>query len=190
MRTPRPEQSTRGTGQRSGVVAWLVAVVWLALSVAGLWGFQAQGARNEPASIFDVENPQTIERWFQEEVAGTQNRGENVQATVVSIATPGCTCDGSALAQLAAVSMNYRPRGVRFMAIGQTVLANPALSSLRAAPAALVFDRAGRLSYYGPYAEAAFCGTGTGPLVPVLDRILSGHPAKAVPVVGRACGCT
>ena len=165
--------------------------VWLSLSLLGLWRYQAQAAAAVRESLFEVSQPTLVENWFKKNFA---SRAGNAAATVVSLSAAACACYESAAARRASVSALYTGRGVRFIEVDRDALSERVLAGRKAGNVALIFDRQGRLSYYGPYAETASCGTGTGTgtglIEPVLDRILSGRTTKAVPVLGPACACT
>ena len=183
----RHDQPSIVTSRPADTVEWCAVALWLSLSLLGLWRYQAQAAAAVRERIFEVSQPALVENWFKKNFASPAG---NAVATVVSISAAACACYESAAARRASVSALYTRRGVRFVEVDSDALSQRVLAGRKAGNVALIFDRQGRLSYYGPYAETASCGTGTGLIEPVLDRILSGRTTTAVPVLGPACACT
>lgn len=60
---------------------------------------------------------------------------------------------------------------------------------MHAAPAALVFNGAGRLVYFGPYSEEADCGTSGGFVERALDALVAGRAAPVARPLGIGCLC-
>jgi len=170
--------------------AWCVAASWFALSLAGLWTYEVRQANSERSVLFELHDTAQVERWYSQTIAGMADVANSAPATVISLAGQGCPCEASAAPRFAQIRSRYQSRGVRFLVPDATSRSDPRLAALTSGQAALVFDRKGRLAYYGPYAEAAACGVGRGLLEPILDRVLSGRFVTSVPVVGLACACT
>ncbi|MBS0376679.1 MAG: hypothetical protein JSR73_19050 [Proteobacteria bacterium] len=102
-------------------------------------------------------------------------------ATVVHVAAPGCRCEGAAERHVATIAAAYRGRGVRFLR------ATPAFAA--AGPAALVFDRGGRLVYFGPYSDEADCGTSGGFVERTLDNLSAARAAAVPKPLAIGCFC-
>jgi hypothetical protein len=80
----------------------------------------------------------------------------------------------------------YQP-AVHFVAVERTD--SPELSWIPATPAALVFDAAGKLVYFGPYSDSARCGASGGFVERVLDSALRGQSMRTQPFYGSGCFC-
>jgi hypothetical protein len=61
---------------------------------------------------------------------------------------------------------------------------------IEATPAALVFDAAEQLVYFGPYSDSARCGESGGLVERVLDRVLGGQAPRPQPFYGGGCFCS
>jgi hypothetical protein len=64
-----------------------------------------------------------------------------------------------------------------------------AAAGINSSPAALIFDAHGRLIYYGPYSDSAWCGSTETLVEPVLDRALVGLATEKRPRASRGCFC-
>jgi hypothetical protein len=102
-------------------------------------------------------------------------------ATVVHVAPEGCSCSPAVNRHLERIEAAYRKRHVAFLRARPDWVA--------AAPAALVFDAAGRLAYFGPYSDAADCGTSNGFVERALDALLAGRPPSPLRPLGVGCFC-
>jgi hypothetical protein len=63
------------------------------------------------------------------------------------------------------------------------------VSWIDATPAALVYDGAGKLIYFGPYSDAARCSPAAGLIEGVLDRALRGEAQHPQRYLGGGCFC-
>jgi hypothetical protein len=154
----------------------------------------------------DVIDAASIEEWYRSNYRTASQAGAPLKLTLIHLFNPNCLCNRSAEANLQRLLERYRSRGVQFLAMPAHVLdastvaplGLPTLSARRStlvaagvksAPAALIFDADGRLIYYGPYSDSAWCGS-TGNLVePVLDRALSGLATVKRPRASGGCYC-
>ena len=192
-----------------GPGAWLVLAVWLLGSIGTLWCYELRDWR--PFSIradrlFEIDRAQT-DLWFRLNMAAPANGSRPATLTLVHLYNPDCRCDAYTQRHLQRLMDRYQSQGVRFVAaltpriamratlphplgIRTIASADRLLAAGGAtAPAALIFDAAGRLIYYGPYSDSAWCGSEGGLVEPVLDRALAGQkPVDALPVI-RGCFC-
>jgi hypothetical protein len=154
--------------------------------------------------------------WFKKHLAnsGTAN---GASATVVHILRPDCPCNRFTDPHLRQIVARYSALGVHFILATrqppptqpqitispgdlpsrsrahetQSILVTDPneLSWVTASPAALVFDATGALVYFGPYSDAARCGTSGGLVERVLDKVLAGHSPQLQRFIGGGCFC-
>jgi hypothetical protein len=155
--------------------------------------------------FFDIDSAR-VEQWYRSNSGAFQSGGVPATLTFVHLYNPDCRCNRFVDPHLQRLIEHYASRGVRFVAAPSRPLdANsaapldlPAISAMQStlvragvnsSPAALIFDANGRLVYYGPYSDSAWCGR-TGTLVePVLDSALSGLAQVRRPRASRGCFC-
>jgi Domain of unknown function (DUF6436) len=198
-----PTSSLSAVSLRPSAGPWLLLVLWLGSAALGFWLFELRHVRTfetDTARIFETEARRgSAEAWYR---AHLQVAGELPAATVVHFFAPGCDCNRFTEPHLTRIKARYQPQQVRFVAVtrtpssaalGMPTLTLPAsgeLDWLDSAPAALVFDRDGRLVYFGPYSSAAWCGTGGGLVEGILDRLLAGRRPELARFYGRGCFCS
>jgi hypothetical protein len=164
----------------------LVVAAWLAGTAYAFWAyeFRALGPFERPAAVaqFDAAaRAQRAEAWFRAHVAAPP---PGTAATVVALESAGCNCNRFSREHVARLATDYAPRRVR------VVRADAANAPVDAAPAALVFDAAGRLAYYGPLSVDADCGRSPdGVVEQAVDRVLARRPTTLAPVLATGCYC-
>jgi hypothetical protein len=178
------------------VIAWSVLGLWLLGTAGAFWYFELRDWRafsSDSAHLFDLKRTGEMENWFSAEVDVPASG--HPQLTFIHLYSPGCRCNGYTESHLRRLLDRYQSRGVRFLAattpsfngglsdvphpLGLSAVASSRLlaaAGIATAPAALIFDATGRLLYYGPYSDAAWCGSGGGLVEPVIDRALAGRP--------------
>jgi hypothetical protein len=200
---------------RAHVTAWCALAAWLLCTAGAFWYFELRDWRpfsSQSAQPFDLRRTGEVESWFRANVHA--DASGQPQLTFIHLYSPGCGCNGYTESHLRRLLDRYQSRGVRFLAAatpsikGSLGVVSPSLglsavgstqllaaAGIATAPAALIFDAAGRLLYYGPYSNAAWCGSGGGLVEPVIDRALAGRPpipgnspAGNQPVI-RGCFC-
>jgi Domain of unknown function (DUF6436) len=190
------------------MLSWALLIVWLISSVASFWLFELRDWRAfEPAgaAFADLDTAQ-VESWYRSTTDSMQAPGAPARFTLVHLYNPECRCNRFAEPHLKRLADHFQSLGVKFIAVpDRTVdVSMPAPAGLpvvvathsalvaagvKSSPAALIFDANGRLVYYGPYSDSAWCGS-TGNLVePVLDRALSGLATVRRPRASRGCFC-
>jgi hypothetical protein len=204
--------TTAYLSDRVPVWPWILVTVWLASAALGFWFFQLRDTRpfeSDSVTLFDTQaRAASAEAWFQSHLAAGAG---HMTATVVHVYKPGCACNRFTEPHLAKIVARYAQAGVRFVVATreqsaaneistQTVSAvgglaqyaitdSPDLDWLAIAPAALVFTSAGKLVYFGPYSDAAWCGTSGGLIERILDRLLAGQTPRLQPFYGTGCFC-
>lgn len=189
---------------RSDLLAWAMLGVWLVGTSVALYSYPSESGQlfEQPDRPFSPADRLRLEEWFRRTLMGQVSSSGT---TVVHLYRPGCACNEAAEAELTALIKRYEGKGVRFFAasladskegsvMGLQLLrgdsAPPAVATLKSAPALFIFGADGRLLYYGPYRDSAWCGGLGGQLVvPALDRALIGRES-ARPIAARGCFCT
>jgi Domain of unknown function (DUF6436) len=205
----------RGRISARNAFAWAVVSVWLTGTAYAFWSFEFKQQRSFESArtvLFDSSaRARSAELWFRESVA-PQLGGIAARATVVHVYSSDCPCNRFTHPHLARIISGYQHRGVSFVAAvrGPATavagsLASPAaltgiqqaelrggsdLAWIESTPAALVFDAAGRLVYFGPYSDSARCGESGGLVERVLDRVLGGQTPRPQPFYGGGCFCS
>jgi hypothetical protein len=189
------------------VASWLLLIVWLVGSAAAFWFMELRDWRSfeSPAAAFDEVDEARVEQWYRSTAAGMQG-GARFKLTFVHLYDPDCRCNRFVEPHLQRLMERYQPLGVHFLAAparNHSVNASvpfdlPAIrekrdalaaAGIKSSPAALIFDADGRLIYYGPYSDSAWCGS-TGTLVePVLERALLELVTLRRPQASRGCFC-
>jgi hypothetical protein len=178
-------------------------------TIGAFWFFELRDWRpfsTQAVRLFETGGTTQANTWFRTHVGTDTHESGRAKLTFVHLYNPDCRCNGYTERHLRKLIDRYQSRGVRFVAAltpayaGRTVagpLGLPVFSSDRSltaagvntAPAAMIFDADGRLIYYGPYSDSAWCGSAGGLVEPVLDRALAGGaPIGGLPVV-RGCFC-
>jgi hypothetical protein len=193
-----------------------VASVWLAGTAYAFWSFELQHQRSFESAhtvLFDSgSRARSAEAWFHSVVAPQLGSASRHVATVVHIYSADCPCNRFTHPHLARIVAGYQHRGVSFItavrgsvtpvaggpasAAGPVGLQQVALGAggefawIEATPAALVFDAAGKLVYFGPYSDSARCGESGGLVERVLERVLDGQAPRPQPFYGGGCFCS
>jgi hypothetical protein len=171
----------------SAVPTWLCATAvagWLCGTAYAFWAFAPEPGRPflspAQAATFDAQHRAAVaEAWFR-----AQTPAATGAATVVAVHASGCDCNRTAADHVARIARDYANRNVAV----RHVVAHEA--PVDAAPAALVFDARGRLVYYGPYDDAAWCGTGRDACVErARDAVRAGTPPTLRPILATGCFC-
>jgi len=189
-------------------IAWFTIAVWLLGTFGAFWHFELRDWRTFSTprmQSFDIDGRAQVERWFRTHV-GLASGPAPARLTVVHLYNPDCRCNRYTEPHLRRLIDRYQSRGVRFVAAltpraaggaGSSPFGLPMFSSdsslastgVNLAPAALIFDNTGRLIFYGPYSDSAWCGGAGAKVEPVLDRGLLGLPPAAAITEVRGCFC-
>ena len=206
----------QGRIRQRSAFAWAVVSVWLTGTAYAFWSCEFKQQRSFESArtvLFDSgARARSAELWFREAVAPQLGGADARVATVVHVYSADCPCNRFTHPHLARIMSGYQHRGVGFVAAvhgpataGAGSLASSAglagiqqvelrggsdLAWIESTPAALVFDAAGRLVYFGPYSDSARCGESGGLVERVLDRMLGGQTPRPQPFYGGGCFCS
>lgn len=117
---------------------------------------------------------------------------------------PACPCNVGNQQHLVELLARFAPQGVAFYSlqkpgsrgqlpstlVGLKALAGvPGAEQLPASPAVAIWDRQGRLAYFGPYSEGATCSSSNSFIEPVLEALVSGRAVNATHTLALGCYC-
>lgn len=192
--------------RRASFWPWAVMGLWLASTALGFWFFQLRDQRPfESEARFDASARAASAEQFYRSSGIAAAGAPHAVATVVHVYKAGCACNRFTAPHLAKIMARYRQEGVRFVAatreqstadmrdfpgLSEFAIPNRAdLEWLDSTPAALIYDSAGTLVYFGPYSSAAWCGASGGLVERILDRLLAGQAPRLQPFYSNGCFC-
>jgi len=100
---------------------------------------------------------------------------------------------------------HYAPQGVEFYALqkpgshGQLpdnlrqmkILSSlPGADQIPATPAVAIWDRSGKLAYFGPYSEGLTCNASNSFIEPILKALAAGRAVNATHTLAVGCYCS
>ncbi|NWL76316.1 thiol-disulfide isomerase [Pseudomonas taiwanensis] len=117
---------------------------------------------------------------------------------------PACPCNAGNQQHLAELIQRFAPQGVTFHAVQkpgskgqlppglealQPLATMPGSEQLPAVPAVGIWDRDGRLAYFGPYSEGAVCNSANSFIEPILEALIDNRPVSASSTLAAGCFC-
>lgn len=123
---------------------------------------------------------------------------------VVHFWDPACPCNVGNQQHLAELLEHHGPQGVQFYAVqkpgsqGQlpSTLSNlkplerlPGSEHVPASPAVAIWDRGGKLAYFGPYSEGLTCNSSNSFIEPILQALSDDRPVNAINTLAVGCYC-
>ena len=118
---------------------------------------------------------------------------------------PACPCNVGNQQHLGELIEHYAPQGVEFYALqkpgshGQlpdnlrtmkTLTALPGADQVPASPAVGIWDRSGKLAYFGPYSEGLTCNSSNSFIEPILKALGAGREVNATHTLAVGCYCS
>jgi hypothetical protein len=184
-----------GPGRMARTTPWLVVGAWMGGVLIAFWFFELRSQASFQnvvlgVAAYDVRVP-SIESWFKLNIRNSGGIVTHTQATIVHLYQAGCACNRDIDPRLAEIEERYRWRGVSVVRVERTARAAAAdLGWINATPAALVFNGAGKLVYFGPYSDAGWCGGSGNPVERALDQSLLGAAPRLRKISTRGCFCS
>jgi hypothetical protein len=183
------------SGRRARSTPWLVVGAWMSGVLVAFWFFElrSQGSvRNVVLGLVASDiRVHGVESWFKSNIRTSGGIAPRAQTTIVHFYQAGCACNRAIEPRLADLEERYRTRGVRVVRVERTALvAAENLAWINATPAALVFDGAGKLVYFGPYSDAGWCGASGDLVERALDQSLLGTSQRLRKISARGCFCS
>lgn len=123
---------------------------------------------------------------------------------VVHFWDPACPCNVGNQQHLTELVDQYIPQGVEFYAVqkpgshGQlpstlsrlkTITVLPGSEQIPASPAVAIWDRSGKLAYFGPYSEGLTCNSNNSFIEPILQALSEGRAVGATHTLAVGCYC-
>jgi hypothetical protein len=180
---------------RKTLLAVILLALWGAAMLSAFWWYEARYLRSfsDQTALFQGDVLQ-----LPSELAGPG------PIRLVHFWDPACPCNVGNQQHLAELIEHYGPRGVSFYAVqkagsrGQLPVTLSVLQPLPAlagsemipvSPAVAIWDREGRLAYFGPYSEGATCTSSNSFIEPILDALADGRPVSASNTLAVGCFC-
>ena len=182
--------------RRRIIIASLLALLWLAAMLAAFWWFQARYIRpfDERTELFIGSQLR-----LPAELAGPG------AIRLVHFWDPACPCNVGNQQHLSELIEQYAPQGVEFYALqkagshGQLpenlgamkiITALPGADQVPASPAVGIWDRNGKLAYFGPYSEGLTCNSSNSFIEPILQALNGGCAVNATHTLAVGCYCS
>ncbi|WP_421548263.1 DUF6436 domain-containing protein [Pseudomonas sp. QD4] len=117
---------------------------------------------------------------------------------------PACPCNVGNQQHLGELIEHFGPLGVEFYAVqkpgshGQLpttlsalkpIAALPGAEQIPASPAVAIWDRNGKLAYFGPYSEGLTCNSSNSFIEPILQALHQGRAVDATHTLAVGCYC-
>jgi hypothetical protein len=117
---------------------------------------------------------------------------------------PACPCNVGNQQHLTEMVELFSAKGVEFFAVqktgshGQlpatlsslkTITVLPGSEQVPASPAVAIWDRSGKLAYFGPYSEGLTCNSSNSFIEPILNALTQDRPVNATHTLAVGCYC-
>ncbi|MDF3933543.1 DUF6436 domain-containing protein [Pseudomonas citronellolis] len=179
---------------RKAVLAGVLVVAWLGILFAAFWFFQGRYLRTYPDTTQLFEG-QALR--LPPQLAGPGN------IRVVHFWDPACPCNIANQQHLASLIKRFEARGVDFYAFrkpgtqgrlaselwGLKTIEFPVPPPIAASPSVAVWDRDGKLAYFGPYSEGATCTSANSFIEPVIQALVDGRKVQSPSTLATGCYC-
>ncbi|APC17035.1 thiol-disulfide isomerase [Pseudomonas frederiksbergensis] len=124
---------------------------------------------------------------------------------VVHFWDPACPCNVGNQQHLAELLEHFAPQGVEFYAVqkpgsqgqlpstlsGLKILDTlPGSEQIPVSPAVAIWDRSGKLAYFGPYSEGLTCNSSNSFIEPILQALSEGRAVNATHTLAVGCYCS
>jgi hypothetical protein len=167
-------------------VPWAIFAGWLVGTAFAFWQLEWRDiGRFESASAIPVPVDEA-QRWYASQRPATTSPRAG-DAVVVQVVDAECRCNSYNDAHVTDVRERLRDTPVEFRRVERH--AGDGLAWIASTPAAMVFDAEGRLAYFGPWSDSAWCGSDARLVEPVVERLLHGETVLPAPVVAGGCFC-
>ena len=180
---------------RKTLLACTIALLWAAAMAGAYWWYQLRYIRafSEQTTLFAGE----ILR-LPAELAGPG------PIRLVHFWDPACPCNVGNQQHLSELIAHFAPQGVAFYAVQKpgsqgklpadlsqmTYLDSlPGAEQIPASPAVAIWDRDGKLAYFGPYSEGLTCNSSNSFIEPILQALSENRPVNATHTLAVGCYC-
>ncbi|AJF52397.1 TPA: DUF6436 domain-containing protein [Pseudomonas aeruginosa] len=183
------------TPRRKTLLVSLVGLLWAGGLLAAYWWFEIRYIRpfSEQTTLFSGDSLR-----LPAELAGPG------PIRLVHFWDPACPCNVGNQQHLGELIERFAGKGVEFhvlqkpgsqgrlpdnLAALRPLAGLPGSEQLPASPAVAIWDRDGRLAYFGPYSEGAVCTSSNSFIEPILEALLQGRPVDATHTLAVGCYC-
>ncbi|MBO2998082.1 hypothetical protein J5H41_22900, partial [Aeromonas dhakensis] len=183
------------TPRRKTLLVSLVGLLWAGGLLAAYWWFEIRYIRpfSEQTTLFSGDSLR-----LPAELAGPG------AIRLVHFWDPACPCNVGNQQHLGELIERFAGKGVEFhvlqkpgsqgrlpdnLAALRPLAGLPGSEQLPASPAVAIWDRDGRLAYFGPYSEGAVCTSSNSFIEPILEALLQGRPVDATHTLAVGCYC-
>jgi len=180
---------------RTALFASLLALICAGVLWAAYDWFQGRYLRafSEHTAVFSGDPLR-----LPDELAGPGN------VRLVHFWDPACPCNVGNQQHLSEMLEQFGTRGVEFFAVqkpgshGQlpatlaslkTIVVLPGSEQIPASPAVAIWDRSGKLAYFGPYSEGLTCNSSNSFIEPILHALTEDRPVNATHTLAVGCYC-
>lgn len=181
--------------RRKTLLACLLALLWVGLMATAFWWYQARYIRpfTEQTALFDGSLLQLP----------AELRGPG-PVRLVHFWDPACPCNVGNQQHLSELLTRFGEHGVNFYSVRkpgtqgelpaplkglQALEQLPGSEQLPASPAVAIWDKQGRLAYFGPYSSGAVCTSSNSFIEPILEALLADRPVQASNNLAVGCFC-
>jgi len=177
------------------LLAAALAIAWLAALLYAFWWYQGRYLRtfDEQAVVFSGAQLQ-----LPPALAGAG------PVRLVHFWDPACPCNVGNQQHLAELLERFGDAPVSFhvvrkagsrgslpapLAALQPLDELPGAAQIPSSPAVAIWDREGRLAYFGPYSEGAVCTSDNSFVEPIIEALLDGRRVEATHGLAVGCFC-
>lgn len=117
---------------------------------------------------------------------------------------PACPCNVGNQQHLTEMVEKFGAKGVEFFAVQKTgshgqlpstlsslkpLAVLPGSEQIPASPAVAIWDRSGKLAYFGPYSEGLTCNSSNSFIEPILNALMDDRAVNATHTLAVGCYC-
>lgn len=161
---------------------WLICLAWFATVCGGFWWFEYRHWQSfNPVGVtFNGQHLGVLYQHLQ------QRRDGQNQITIAHFADQKCACNR--------YSKQHRKTLQPILRHSQQHLVNPTMVkqmgiSVPASPAVAIWDKTGKLAYFGPYSSGMICGQGEDFVSRVVKRLDNNQNPEWINMLGLGCYC-
>lgn len=179
---------------RKALITTCVVILWIAAMLFALWWYQTRFIRpfSEATAVFTGDELQLP--------APLAGEGK---VRLVHFWDPACPCNVGNQQHLAELIQHYSAQ-VDFYHVQKAnskgtlpkqleklnhLSGLQGMQNIPASPAVAIWDKQGKLAYFGPYSEGAVCNSSNSFIEPVLNALLANRPVNAASTLAVGCFC-
>jgi len=206
--------SARLSPQRKTLALTIISF-WLIATVVAFWWFQYKNLRPFDLQMSQQVEDQSLSENLQKLLSDTNNDA-STRGYIVNFWRPDCACNRFNTTHIKALKDKYQQLGLKLVTVTpaspdysrqqlqhmvKEKFATPAIivsqslfsgaSRVPAIPSVAIVDNTGRLNYFGPYNEGAFCGLGGTRFVEkVAEQLIANQQPNIINTLSYGCYCS